>query len=275
MSLVARLHTLDRRWIYVVTGLLVLIPLLWPLNLPLEPSPPVIGYHAALERVPAGSPVLVSADFDPAARPELEPMLRTTLRHLFQRRCKVVVVVLYQGGARLIDDIVRDVARERRQTYGVDFVNLGYKPGNEAVMVLMGQSIPNTFPRDHYGRDVRTLPVMRDIRNYSSFPLLVSMSGGYPGTKEYVQQVQGRFHIPIVAGVTAVRAPTLYPYLQTGQIEGLLGGMAGAAEYESLRFERGMASRGMDAQSLAHLFIALCIVLGNVAQWERRRAGAA
>jgi hypothetical protein len=167
------------------------------------------------------------------------------------------------------------VARERHQTYGVDYVNLGYKPGNEAVMVLMGQSIPNTFPRDHGGRDVRSLLVMREVRNYSSFPLLVSISGGYPGTKEYVQQVQGRFHIPIVAGVTAVGAPTLYPYLQTGQLRGLLGGMAGAAEYEALRYEHGMASRGMDAQSLAHLFIALCIVLGNVAQWQRRRAEAA
>jgi hypothetical protein len=31
----------------------------------------------------------------------------------------------------------------------------------------------------------------------------------------------------------------------------------------------------MDAQSLAHLFIALCIVLGNLAQWERKRKEAA
>jgi hypothetical protein len=109
------------------------------------------------------------------------------------------------------------------------------------------------------------------VRNYSSCALLVSLSVGYPGTKEYVQQVQGRFHIPVIGGVTAVSAPTLYPYLQTGQLRGMLGGMAGAAEYENLRFERGMASRGMDAQSLAHLFIVVCIVLGNLAQWERKR----
>jgi hypothetical protein len=198
-------------------------------------------------------------------------MARTTLQHLFRRKCKVVVVCLYQGGARFVDAVVEDVARARRQVYGVDYANLGYKSGDEAVMVLMGQSLPNTFPRDHAGRDVRTLPIMEGVRNYSSFALLVSLSTGYPGTREYVQQVQGRFHIPIVAGVTAVTAPSLYPYLQTGQLRGLLGGMAGAAEYEDLRYERGMASRGMDAQSLAHVFIALCIVLGNVAYWEKRR----
>ena len=273
MSMAAAFARLDRRWIFAVTGLLVLLPLIWPLNLPLEPSPPVRSYHAAIAALPRGSTVLVSCDFDPAAQPELEPMTRTTLRHLFARGCRVVVVVLYQGGARFVDSIVQDVARERHQRDGVDYVNLGYKAGNEAVMVLMGQSIPNTFPRDHRGREVHGLPIMRGVRDYSSFALLVSISAGYPGTREYVQQVQGRFHIPIVAGVTAVIAPTLYPYLQSGQLRGLLGGMAGAAEYEDLRYERGMASRGMDAQSLAHMFIALCIVLGNLAQWEGRRRG--
>ena len=275
MSLAASFERLDRRWIYVITGLLVLLPLLWPLNLPLEPSPPVRAYHDAIAALPPGSTVLMSCDFDPASRPELEPMARTTLRQLFRAHCKVVVVVLYQGGALLVDGIVQEVARECRQVDGVDYVNLGYKAGDEAVMVLMGQSIPGTFPRDQAGRDVTRLPIMQRVRNYSSCALLVSLSVGYPGTKEYVQQVQGRFHIPIVAGVTAVSAPTLYPYLQTGQLRGMLGGMAGAAEYEDLRLERGMASRGMDAQSLAHSFIALCIVLGNLAQWERKRKEAA
>jgi hypothetical protein len=271
VNLATFFERLDRRWIYGIMGLLVLLPLLWPLNLPLESSPPVRAYHDTIAALPAGSSVLMSCDFDPASGPELEPMMRTTLRHLFRKHCKVVVVVLYPGGARLVDGIVQDVARTSRQLDGVDYVNLGYKAGNEAVMVLMGQSIRGVFPRDHNGRDVALLPIMQSVRNYSSCALLVSLSVGYPGTKEYVQQVQARFHIPMVAGVTAVSAPTLYPYLQTGQLSGLLGGMAGAAEYEDLRLERGMASRGMDAQSLAHLFIALCIVLGNLAQWERRR----
>jgi hypothetical protein len=275
VTLAAIFERLDRRWIYAVMALLVLLPLLWPLNLPLEPSPPVRAYHDAIAALPPGSTVLMSCDFDPASRPELEPMTRTTLRHLFGKHCKVVVVVLYQGGARLVDEIVRDVARECRQVDGLDYVNLGYKAGNEAVMVLMGQSIAGIFPRDHNGRDVTRMPIMRSARNYASCALLVSLSVGYPGTKEYVQQVQGRFHIPIIGGVTAVSAPTLYPYLQTGQLRGMLGGMAGAAEYEDLRLERGMASRGMDAQSLAHLFIVLCIVLGNLAQWERKRKEAA
>jgi hypothetical protein len=87
-----------------------------------------------------------------------------------------------------------------------------------------------------------------------------------------VQQVQARFHIPMISGCTAVSAPEYYPYLQSGQLKGLLGGMAGAAEYEKARGEKGSATKGMDAQSLAHFFVALCILLGNLVQWSKRRA---
>jgi hypothetical protein len=51
--------------------------------------------------------------------------------------------------------------------------------------------------------------------------------------------------------------------------------MAGAAEYEKARDEAGDATKGMDAQSLGHLFVALCIILGNVVQWGRNRRSAA
>jgi len=113
---------------------------------------------------------------------------------------------------------------------------------------------------------------MANVRDYSSFPLLVNISAGYPGTKEWVQQVQGRYHLPMVSGCTAVSAPEYYPYLQSGQLLGLLGGMAGAAEYEKARGEKGAATRGMDAQSMAHVLVAVMIVLGNVVQRSRRQA---
>lgn len=266
------LARLDRRWIFLVMGLLVLFPLLFPLYLPLEVSPPVGQYARAIDALPRGSRVLLACDYDPSGIPEMVPMTRTTFRHLLARDCKVVAIGLWPGGPGLVDSVLHETAREfPAKRYGVDWVHLGYKSGNEAVMVLIGQGLASAFPRDQQGRDVRTLPLVRESRDYRAFALLVSLSEGYPGTKEWVQQVQGRFHLPIVAGVTAVSAPEFYPYLQSGQLRGMLGGMAGAAEYEMIRRERGPATRGMDAQSLGHVFVAACIVLGNLAQWTRRK----
>jgi hypothetical protein len=277
MSLISRLESLDRRWIFLLMGLLVLYPLLFPLALPLFVSPPVQAFYDGVASIPDGSTVLMSCDYDPGGIPEMVPMTKTALRQLLDKKCKIVITVLWNGGPGLVDRVVRSVIETEYPTlkYGEDWVNLGYKAGNEAVMVLMGQGVANAFPKDYMGNDTRSMPIMRNVRDYSSFPMLVNISSGYPGTKEWVQQVQGRFHLPMVAGVTAVSAPEYYPYLQSGQLKGLLGGMAGAAEYEKLRNEKGSATRGMDAQSLAHFFVAFCIVLGNVVQWQKGRRASA
>jgi hypothetical protein len=272
MAWTTRLEGLDRRWLFLIMGLLVAGPLVFPAGLPLKVSPPVQGFVNAIDRLPNGSTVLMSCDYDPGARPEMVPMTRTAFRHLMSKDCKVVVTVLWNAGPGLVEATLNDVAREfPSKTYGVDWVNLGYKAGDDAVMVLMGQGIKNAFPRDYRGNVTVSIPIMEKVRDYTSFPLLVNISAGFPGTKEWVQQVQSRFHLPMISGCTAVSAPEYYPYLQSGQLLGLLGGMAGAAEYELARHEKGSATKGMDAQSLAHMFVALCIVLGNLVQRAKRK----
>jgi len=272
MSWNTRLETLDRRWLFLAMGLLVAIPLLFPAGLPLKVSAPVRSFHDTIDKLPNGSTVLMSCDYDPSARPEMVPMTKTAFRHLLGKDCKVIVTVLWNAGPGLVEATLNEVAREfPDKTYGVDWVNLGFKAGDDAVMVKMGQGIKNVFPRDYRGTPSGEIPVLRNVRDYASFPLLVNISAGFPGTKEWVQQVQSRFHLPMVSGCTAVSAPEYYPYLQSGQLQGLLGGMAGAAEYEKARGEKGSATKGMDAQSLAHIFVAFCIVLGNIVQRLKRK----
>ncbi len=244
------------------------------------PTKPVRQFYEAIEAVPDGAIVLMSCDYDPGGKPETVPMTKTALRQLWDKKCRVVITCLWTGGSGLVDETVESTAEEYRASgktlvYGKDYVNLGFKAGYEAVMVLMGKGIGNAFPQDHRANPTASLPLMREVRDYSSFALLVNISAGYPGTKEWVQQVNSRFHLPMVSGCTAVSAPEYYPYLQSGQLRGLLGGMAGAAEYEKLRNEKGSATEGMDAQSLAHVFVALCILMGNVVQWTKRRGAGA
>jgi hypothetical protein len=265
------LRNLDRRWIFLVVGLLVLIPLVAGFHIaPVKPGPEARGFYEAIAALKPGSVVLVAGDYDPGTIAENYPMHLAAVRQLMSRDIKIIGLELYPGGPPLADQVFRTAAAEYGKREGVDYVNLGYKTGNEMVMSQMGSSIPRTFPTDRRGVAVSRIPVMRGIENYSQIALIVSISAGYPGTKEWVQQVVSRYHVPMVAGVTAVSAPEYYPYLQTGQLEGLLGGMVGAAEYEVLVHHPGLATKGMDAQSLAHVFIALMIVLGNLVNLPRR-----
>lgn len=270
------LQSLDRRWIFLGVALLVILPLLFGFHIAaVTPSQRAVGFYDVIESLPEGSTVLLAGDYDPGTRAENYPMYLSATRHLMRRNMKIIGIELYPAGQPLADEVLRIVGAEYKKRQDIDYVNLGYKAGNEVVMSSMGSSIPRTFPVDRRGVPVAQIPVMKGVENFQQIDLIVSISAGYPGTKEWVQQVVSRFHVPMVAGVTAVSAPEYYPYLQAGQLGGLLGGMAGAAEYETLIQEPGLATRGMDAQSLAHVFIAFMIVLGNLAFLPKRKSGKA
>jgi hypothetical protein len=114
--------------------------------------------------------------------------------------------------------------------------------------------------------------MMEGINKFGDFDFLFSASAGYPGTVEWVQYAADPTGVPMSTGTTSIQVNEVMPYVQSGQIKGILGGMPGAAEYESLIKQPGIGTSGMDAQSIAHLVIVAFIVFGNVAFYlERQR----
>lgn len=267
------LERLDRRWIFLLMGISVLIPLLKPIGLPLVAGGPVHKFYDQIESIPPGSVVLVSGDYDPGSAAELQPMMLALLEHLFRRNVKIVNMQLWPGGPPLHNRALEAVAAKYHKQYGTDYVNLGFKEGQIITMVALGSSGFHTvFPVDYYGKPTSSLPLMEKVRDYSSFHTIVSISAGFPGTKEWVQQVQSRFKKPFGSGTTAIQAAEMFPYLESKQMFGMLGGMAGAAEYESLIKVKGAATSGMDAMSVAHFFVILAIILGNIAYLSKKSA---
>lgn len=271
----SRLAGFDPRLLHVLVALFVLVPALRPLGLPVEPTRATRDFNAALAAVPAGAVVLVGCDFDGTARTELEPMLRTALRRLWRRRCRVVLVSQWAGGAPVAEAAVTQVSTEMRArglalTDGEDWVDLGYRAGGEAALLLLAQGLRHACPVDVHGRSTRSLPALQGVDDIRGVALVIELSAGAPGAQEWVRQVRSRYDVPIVAGVTAAEAPDVLPYAQTGQLRGLLAGMAGAAEFERAQGERGPASRGMEAQSLVHVLLAACLVAGGLAGASRR-----
>jgi len=59
-------------------------------------------------------------------------------------------------------------------------------------------------------------------------------------------------------------APGYYPFLDSGQMKGMLVGAKGAAEMEVLVDRPAKASVIMNVQSWAHVLIIALIVLGNL-----------
>ena len=174
----------------------------------------------------------------------------------------------------MAQDALKQVAEgEFNKVYGQDYVLLGYRPGSEAVVKGIVSNIRKLYSVDANQTKIDEIPMMNGITKFKDFAFLFSVSSGYPGTIEWVQYAADPTGVPMSSGVTSIQVNEVMPYVQSGQMVGLLAGMPGAAEYESLVGEKGSATSGMDAQSIAHLVIVLFIVLGNTAYFiERKRS---
>ena len=264
--------TFDRRIIFLGLAVAVILPLLLPVGVPMKVSRPVRDFYDEVERIPAEARVLLSCDYDPAAKAEVYPMNLAILRHLFSRNIRIVAFSLWEGGPPMAERALKIVAEEYGKTYGLDYVNLGFKEGREATMVTLGENIRNTFPTDYYRTPIDSIPLLDEVADYGDFHLLISLTAGYPGGREYTKYVQPRFDIPLVCAVVATGVPFLMPYYQSKQISGLLTGIIGGAEYEELIGAPGWAKRAMDPLTIGHLMVIVFIVLGNVLYWVNRKS---
>ena len=112
MSFAERMLKIDRRIIFLVIGLCTLLPLLYPVGLPIKISPEVRGVYDYIETLPEGSVFLLSLDFDPASKPELHPQAISLLRHAFRKNLRVIAMTLWVSGTGMADQVVTQVARE-------------------------------------------------------------------------------------------------------------------------------------------------------------------
>ncbi|RLC44535.1 MAG: hypothetical protein DRH44_02085 [Candidatus Coatesbacteria bacterium] len=274
MGITERLANIDRRIIFLFIAIAVIIPLLHPIGLPTKVSPPVEKAYQAMEGLPDGSYILISADYDPATMPEIQPMMYSLLHHAFKKHHKVIVMALWPQGASLAEEALNEVAPLYDAKYSVDYVNLGFKSGGGIVILAIGSDFSEPFPKDMYGDPTSEMDIMSNIENLNDIDLVIDLSAGDPGIPAWVMIANARFHRKIVGGCTAVSAPQFYPYLDSGQMVGLLGGMRGAADYETRLNILGTATAGMDAQSIAHIVIIIFIIIANIFFFvEKRKKG--
>ena len=272
---------IDRRWLFLLVFIVVLIPLIKPLGLPTfitKPSQDLYDYIDNIE--PHNKAVLLVFDFDPSTMPELLPMAEAIIRHCLAKHIRIMVYGgLWPQGMGMAVMATQKVLPDFPDVkYGEDYALLGYIPGGGVVILSIGEGIKETFQKDYYGHPLDSLPMMKDINNYDDIALTIDLSGsGSPYA--WVAFAYQKYGEKIGCGTTAVSAAQYYPLLQTGQFVGMLGGLKGAAEYEHLIKRAGIptgrmvASMGMDAQSVIHLLIILLVILGNIGYFVIRRGG--
>jgi len=280
LKALVRFQSMDRRWVFLGMAFSIVIPMLMPWSCSFQVDRPVRALYEQVDALEAGDTVFVSADFDPASRPELEPFYRANLHHLFQKDVNVVMGTLWPTAPPLVLPIFEEIAESYGKEYGEDWAFLGYTEGRELAIKSIGASVRKSFPKDSRGNNTAELPIMAGLDGASDFDMIISVSAGFPGTQAYVLQIQGQYNLNMISACTAVSAPDYIAYFDAGQLTGLSGGMPGSAQYESLVFADGppegarlMATPNMNVLNLGHLYIILLIIMGNIAYFITRAAG--
>ncbi len=270
----------ERRVIFLFIGLSVSLPLLFNMTFAEKATPIVKGIYDEIENLPSGSKVLISFDYGPSMAPEVEPMSNAFVRHALAKDHQLIIMGLWATGQSLGASAVENVVRAEfpEKIDGVDFINIGYKAGNQGVLNVIITDFRKMYATDVNGVNLDSVPIFQGIRSLKDMDLLISVGGGFPGIKEWVLFAADPGNIPLAGGSAAVSTPVLYPYYPK-QLIGLLGGIKGAAEYESEmkknypRFA-DMPTPGIDMmgpQTLAHMVVMAFIIIGNLSFFFAKR----
>ena len=100
--------------------------------------------------------MLLSFDFDPASEGELGPMATAFTKHVCEKKLKIYFMALWPVGPQMIDDNISKVIKSDfpKMVYGEDYVNLGFKSGNEGVIKVIVTDIKELYTTDDNGTNI-------------------------------------------------------------------------------------------------------------------------
>ncbi len=273
---------IDRRIIFLLVALSLAIPLAFKVSVPPARMPAAEMIFEEVESIQRKKATIafLALDFGPNTKAENEFQTELVLEHLMRRRIPVALFSLYQLASPFLESIPERVARKleaeypgQKWQYGEDWVNLGFRYGG----YLQIQSIPKSdnlvelFAQDVRGNRLSDLKAFRDIKTVEQIVFLGEFTGLSGIFDTYVQFFRTKDYQPrFVHGCTSITIPEAFIYLESGQIVGLLEGIAGAAWYSKLLHDK-YPKREIDKALLlntglgvAHLVVIALVVLGNI-----------
>ncbi len=270
-SAASRGMTIARWVIYALVALTVVLPyfVVFP-TLKYKVSPESAKLFDKVNSLKPGAHVMIAFDYDPASSAELDPMGRAILLHCFKKGLIPVVMTHWSSGldndrkilAETAARAQEDMKRQEPFVSGRDYVFLGFRPGYSNLVLNMGENLKGSFDKDFYGQPTAAMSALQGVSQLKDLDLVIDLAAG-ASVEVWIAFGSDRFHFPLGVGSVAVQAPNIYPYLQSGQVCGLLGGLRGAADYEQLVDANGAAMRSMWSQSLAHVLIIGLILFAN------------
>ncbi|MBO7392726.1 MAG: hypothetical protein J6U98_00830 [Abditibacteriota bacterium] len=263
-----KLQNIDKRILYILLAVVIVTPLfVRPSKHPDAVFDEVQNAFNTIDNMPDDKVAFVSIVWGPGTIAENRPQTEVLMRHLFMKHKKFVVLSWDMPGTKLSYDVGKALEEELGMEYGKDWCHLGYRPAYVAMISrAMGEDFQKQFAEDYNNKPLKEMPLPAKIKSAKDIGIVIDITpSATMGT--WLAYFCGPYNVPIVTCPTAVMSAEAYPYLDSGQVSGMLNGVIGASMYETLIGRgntRTEAAATAWSLSCAHIYIILLIVLGNI-----------
>lgn len=270
MEFMKRFDEINPRIIYLLMAVLIIFPILKPIGLAIsidqQLTQPVYNW---IEGLSPGDIVFFDAAYSGGSDSELGPQLKAWFAHCLRKGVKVVGVAQWEAGGTLAYATIKGVAASLAAegvtaVEGTDWVMVGYKGGGQTVFRAMQDDFWKACGNiDHNKKDFSESPLLAKVTKWTPETTkgLICFSAGSPGIPTYTTYFPDH---DLYVGDVAVQVAGTSNLLRSGQVKGIIPGLAGAAQYELLSGKPGLSVKLMDAQSMGHLWVILLVILGNI-----------
>jgi hypothetical protein len=237
--------------------------------LPLPSAVPneTIGAVQAVEAVAADAPVLVVFDYQPSTIGEMEATAASLLDHLLLlKHPHLILLSTSPTGAALAERFVSTTLVGRAYVRGQQYVDLGYLPGGLTGVYNFAQNPVAAVPLGADSQPVWQSAILTPVTRFSDFAAIIVLTDNADAGRTWIEQTassRGASSMVIVSSAQA--GPMLLPYVDSGQVNGLVSGMNGAAGAEQANGGLpGYVRRYWDAYSLGLYLAVMLIVAGGL-----------
>ena len=267
-------------WVFALLALALAIPIFLEFSGPTGAANELPGVAAAFNTVDRlDKPiVLLLWEYDPATAGELDQVVEPVLLHLEDKGYQVLLASTLPTGPATARRMLREVHNAQGRNGLLTSLDLGFLPGGAAILPLLGQERGAILPSSE-----RTPSALLD----SQLDLVVVASARAEEVQQWLEQGQTINQTTTIAVTSAAADPYLRPFLDSGQLSGIVSGFDGGIAYQQLYNRSGSTSSAADTstidavpsvrqfrqqvyQNWGHFAILLLIALGNFSMLSNR-----
>lgn len=202
-----------------------------------------------INNLPSDAPVLLTIDYQPGMSGEMDTLTGAVIEHLIAQGAYLTLVSTVPTGPLQGEHLLSQVRDQKKLAYSSpqNYANLGFVPSGSAGLLALTEDLRRVFPFDLNQGDVWKNPQLQPVNNLADFSLVIVATENPEIARGWIEQVGPQLDMdtPILLLSSAQLEPLVRPYydMPSPQIKGLVAGLPGAAAYERLAVQSGVATR--------------------------------